>query len=396
MSAMVPPIESLFAAWWFWFMCLIGVIWLKRHLQINAGKREPILSDADAVTPADELPPLSMLVAGKEEEENIGRCLKGILAQDYPKLQAIAVNDRSEDRTGAIMDEIAAGDDRLTAVHVKTLTPGWFGKNHAMNEGLKHATADWFCFTDADCTFDSPKLLSAAVSFALRNNVEFLSVLPKIDAGSFWERVVQPVASAIMVYWNPPQKVNSPDSACAYANGAFMLMTRKAYDAMGGHEAVKATLNEDMHMARRAKQLRLAFRVIRGGDTYRVRMYTGLRAIWRGWSRIFYGSFGTIPRLIASFLLLSVASLSPYLTLVLSPLAGTNWWQLALAAGTAVLAQQSILWRFYRLSGIASPWALTYPLGTVLALGMTLNAMTKALGATSTNWRGTTYGQEAR
>jgi hypothetical protein len=174
-----------------------------------------------------------------------------------------------------------------------------------------------------------------------------------------------------------------------------MLMPRSTYEAIGGHEPVKATLNEDMHMARRVKAAGLRLRVIRGGDLYRVRMYVGLRQIWRGWSRIFYGCFGTFPRLLASFLMLSVFSLSPYVTLFASPFVAGAWPWLTTAAGFAIVAQQSILWRFYGITGNGPRWALTYPLGAVLCLGMTLNGM-RRVGGVRTTWRGTTYRGGAR
>jgi len=336
------------------------------------------------------MPLLTILVAAKDEQDNIGRCIDGLLAQDYPKLQIIVVNDRSDDRTGAIIDDYAARDSRLTAVHVQDLPPGWFGKNNAMRTGLQQATGDWLCFSDADCTYDSPSLLTSAVKYALREKVDFLSVLPRLETNTFWERVVQPVAGAIMVFWFPPHKVNSPHSARAYANGAFMLMQRTTYEALGGHDAVKATLNEDMHMARLVKANGLRLQVIQCGNQYRVRMYTGLKQIWRGWSRIFYGCFGTFPRLLVSFLMLSLFSLSPVATLLLSPLAGENWTWFAAAAAFALLAQQTILWRFYGITGNRPAWALTYHLGACLCLGMTVNAMCRLLGV-STTWRGTTY-----
>jgi hypothetical protein len=207
------------------------------------------------------------------------------------------------------------------------------------------------CFSDADCAYDSPLLLRAAVSFARREGIEFLSVLPRLEANSLWEKVIQPVAGAIMVFWFPPQKVNDPRCREAYANGAFMLMTRRAYEAIGGHEYAKATLNEDMHMARQAKRVGVRLQVLQSAGLYRVRMYTGLKQIWRGWTRIFYGCFGTLPRLVS---------------------------------------QQSILMRFYALTGNAPGWALTYPVGATVCLGMTLNAMTRLTGKT-TNWRGTAY-----
>lgn len=383
------------ACWWCWFNLLIAFIWLRRHGDLNRGHREPVLRESRSGAEPGSLPPLTVLVAAKDEQDNIGRCLGGLLAQDYPRLQVIAINDRSTDRTAAILDDFAARDPRLTAIHVRELPAGWFGKNHAMHCGVARASGDWLCFTDADCSYDSRQLLASALRFAMVEKAEFLSVLPRLEAESFWERVVQPVAGAIMVFWFPPHRVNDPVSSIAYANGAFMLLSRGAYERLGGHEPVRATLNEDMHLARRAKQLGVRLRVIRGGDLYRVRMYTGLRAIWRGWSRIFYGCFGTLPRLIGSCCLLIFMSLSPYASLVGSGLAGNRTVAVALTAGAALLAQQSVMWRFYPLTYLSSVWALTYPLGALLCLAMTFNAMTR-LGGGRTTWRGTEYTGGAR
>lgn len=372
-------------------MCLVAVIWFKRHFDVARGRREPMLRADEPGAPLDELPPLTMLVAAKDEEANIRRCITGLLAQDYPKLRLVAINDRSGDATGRILDELAAADARMTVIHVESLAPGWFGKNHAMRAGLQQARTEWFCFSDADCTYDCRSLLTSAMRFALREQVDFLSVLPLLEAGSFWERVIQPVCGAIMVYWFPPQKVNNPASSVAYANGAFMLMSRSAYDAIGGHDAVKATLNEDMHMARRAKAAGLRLRVIRGDRLYRVRMYDGFMQCWRGWTRIFFGCFATYGKLITSAVMLILFSFSPYLSLLLAPLAAADWPYLVASAALAVVAQQSILWRFYGLTGFPGWWAITYPLGTVLCFGITLNAIRRVSGSAKTTWRGTTY-----
>ncbi|TWT44633.1 4,4'-diaponeurosporenoate glycosyltransferase [Phycisphaerae bacterium RAS1] len=397
LAALLPQFSSTWLAVWFWATLVICLVWLRRHIDLLlAGRDRDLAFESERLTDAASapLPRLSMLVAGKDEEANIGRCVEGLLRQDYPNLQVIAIDDRSGDRTGEIIDRIALHDARFTALHVSELTPGWFGKNNAMRLGVEHADGELLCFTDADCTFDSPRLLTAAVRLMLRDNVDFLSVLPLLEAGSFWERVVQPVAGGIMVVWFPPQRVNNPRSACAYANGAFMLMSRRTYDALGGHEPVKATLNEDMHLARLTKRAGLRLRVIRSGGMYRVRMYTGFRQIWRGWSRIFFGCFGTFPKLLGSVLMLTIFSLSPWLSLFIAGgawLAGSaHLGPIAAMAAAAVTAQQSVLWRFYTLSGVGSAWALSYPVGAVVCLGMTLSAITR-LGGSSTNWRGTTY-----
>jgi chlorobactene glucosyltransferase len=380
---------GLAAAWWA-FTILVGVIWLLRHREVNRGSNEYVLRRDEAPLPDENLPRLSVLVAAKDEEPNIVRCIEGLLAQDYPDFEVIAINDRSNDRTGEILDDLAARDARLRVVHIQSLPEGWFGKNHAMHNGVQRAGGQWLCFTDADCTYESPHLLRSAARFALRESADFVSVLPRLETHSLWERIVQPAAGAVMLYWFPPHAVNDPKARPAYANGAFMLMPRASYERLGGHEPVKATLNEDMHLARRCKQIGLRLRVIRGERLYHVRMYTGFRQIWNGWSRIFYGCLGTFPRLLGSVLMLSFFSLAPYVTLVLSPLSSHSLWP-ASAGAFAVIGQQSVLIRYYHISGSGWRWALTYPLGALLVLGMTLNAIRRLGRGTVTVWRGTTY-----
>ncbi len=386
--------QSTGVAVWAGFTALLALVWLKRHIDLARAGRERILQPADADNAPQPPPLVSVLVAAKDEAANIERCVRGLLAQDYPRMELLVINDRSNDDTGRIIDRIAAQDPRFRPIHIRELPAGWFGKNHAMHVGVEQSKGEILCFSDADCAFDAQTLIRAAVSYAAEQRVDMLSVLPVLEAGTFWERVVQPVAGGVMVYWTPPHLVNNPRSSCAYANGAFILMSRQVYSKLGGHEAVKATLNEDMHFARRIKALGMSLRVIRSAAMYRVRMYVGLNQIWRGWTRIFYGCFGNFAKLFASVLMLTFASLSPYVTLLLSPLAGPDAAKLAAAAVLTILAQQSVLWRYYPLSGTPAPYALTYPLGALVCLGITFNAMTRLTGAT-TNWRGTVYARGA-
>ncbi|MBK9120995.1 MAG: glycosyltransferase [Phycisphaerales bacterium] len=383
-------LELSSAAFWFWALLLIAAVWLRRHLHVNAAENDPALCPADADRNTGPLPKLTVLVAGKDEEENIGTCLAGLLAQDYPDFNIIAINDRSGDRTAAILDECAAHNPRLRVMHVRELPAGWGGKNHAMHTGVQHAEGEYLCLTDADCRFPDRRLLRAAMRVAQQKQVDLLSVLPQLEAKSFWEWIVQPPAGAIMVYWFPPKAVNDPASRTAYANGAFMLIKRAAYARIGGHADHKLALNEDMHFARRIKAEGLRLYVLRGGGMYTVRMYTGLRQIWNGWTRIFYACFGTWLRLIVSVLFLSIFSLLPWISLLAAPFLPEIGLEIGLAAGAAAVAQQTVLWRFYKLCALPSPMALTYPLGAALCLAITFNAMRRLTG-TRTTWRGTTY-----
>ena len=393
--------------WIIWLVGLGGValIWVGRHRAIARARREQSpLHSGSFDGPPPRAPKLSVLVAAKDEEENIETCVRTLMDQDYPDFELIVINDRSSDRTGQILDRLAAeytarGDERLRPVHVTELRQGWFGKNNAMREGVARASGEWLCFSDADCRQTSRRTLSMAMRQALENDIDFLSVLPVLETHGFWERVIQPVCGAIMVLWFNPGRVNDPRSRAAYANGAFMLLSRKAYESIGGHEPVRNQVNEDMHLARLAKAAGLRLFVMQNRDLYQTRMYTGFGQMWRGWSRIFYGCFGSYARLLASLGVLLTVSVMPYVSLVLALIAvavmgwaeASPWrWVLAFAAA-AVILNQILIVRFYRLSQADARYAPTYILGSVIGVGMLINALFKIGGTSPTVWRGTTY-----
>ncbi|MBN1490205.1 MAG: glycosyltransferase [Phycisphaerae bacterium] len=393
--------------WWLWLvpLWLVALVWASRHLDVSRAKREfPPLDEDSYDAPPEPAPKVSILIAAKDEAANIETAVRTMLEQDYPNFELIVINDRSTDGTRDILDRLAAessanGNGRLRVVHIEQLRDGWFGKNNAMREGMTHATGDWLCFSDADCKQTSTRTLSLAMRHALEHGVDFLSVLPFLDARSLWERIIQPVCGAVMVFWFHPRRVNNPDHPAAYANGAYMLMTRETYDTIGGHELVKAEVNEDMHMARLTKERQRRLKVVQNDGLYSVRMYTGLGEIWRGWSRIFYGCFGTSRRLRISMLFLLCTNVFPYASAILAwvmvALRGWSdagpWAAVAVSATLAVGLQMSVIARFYRLSRV-SPWlAPTFIVGAVICIGMLASAMRRLGGRGTTTWRGTTY-----
>ncbi len=234
---------------------------------------------------------------------------------------------------------------------------------------------------------------------AAANRIDFLSVLPVLETHGVWERMIQPVCGGMLVFWFRPGRVNDPRSSTAYANGAFMLMTREAYERIGGHEKVKTEVNEDMHMARLAKQAGLRLYVVQNRDLYQTRMYSRLGDIWRGWSRIFYGCFGTLRRLAISAAVMLVMGVLPFVSMIVgwAIVAARGWsvaeeWRLiALMATAVIMVQQSVIVRYYRLSQADVRYAPAYIVGALFVLGMLGNAMLKVTGRSATNWRGTVY-----
>ena len=228
------------------------------------------------------------------------------------------------------------------------------------------------------------------------NDIDLFSILPDLEMNGFWEKTIQPVCSGVMMIWFSPDKVNNPAKPNAYANGAFMLMRREVYQAIGTHEAVKDQVNEDMHMADRIKKSGKKLRVLRSDGLYTVRMYTSFKQIIRGWSRIFFGTFGTLKRLTISFLLMTVMGLLPYAAALVGLLGfhstGSTAAMVCGIAGLAGVAMQmSVIFRYYRLLGNAGALALTYSMACIITLYIIVISMTKLRRGATVTWKSTTY-----
>lgn len=386
---------------WFW-LGLLGVslvVWLARLVLLGFIDRIlPPLHPGLYENESGDLPSLSVLVAAKDEASNIEGCLNSLLSQDHPEMEVIAINDRSDDATGDIIDRMAGVDARLSACHVRELPDGWFGKNNAMHEGFTKSTGQWLCFTDADCVQESPRSLTTALRYAMEKEADFLSVLPAHQANTFWERVVQPACSGILLLWFNPLTVNNPKRAAAYANGAFMLMRRSCYESIGGHEAVRNEINEDIHLARKAKHSGQRLMVISSREMYSVRMYDTLREIWSGWTRIFSGCFASVKRLLVAVVVLMIFTFLPWLTLVTSwGLPSTifetssAWSFLQWTSLATCVIQLAVMFIFYALSRIHFLYGLLYPIGALLGFGFLCNAIICVMGRGVITWRGTTY-----
>lgn len=374
----------------------ITLIWASRHLMVSRASAEDNVLRPGDPGPPEQAPRIEVYVACKDEQDNIGPCVESMLRQDYPNFTVTVINDRSDDRTGEVAREIAARDPRVKVIDIESLPPGWCGKNHAMWTGIAAGEADWICMIDADCQQDSDRTLSTAMQYALDHRADLLSVLPKLKMRGFWENVVQPVCGAIMVFWFRPEEVNDPAKPDAYANGAFMLMRRDAYQAIGNHEAVKDQVNEDMHMALRIKQQGKTLRVVQNDGLYQVRMYTSLKQIVNGWSRIFFGCFGTMRRLMISLAVMSIMGVGPYLLAIGSWLGvalggGGPWLAAALVSTAAVGMQQSLIWRFYKLAQARQVATFGYSLGCSVAIVALIKAIGKLRSGGKIVWRNTTY-----
>ncbi|MFB3893190.1 MAG: glycosyltransferase family 2 protein [Phycisphaerae bacterium] len=378
--------------------CLPAVVWITRHLLLTSECRHGFALTADSPGPPADPPRVSVVVAAKDEQIAIEPCIRSLLDQDYPNYELIACDDRSTDRTPEILARIAAENPRLRLMKVERLPEGWCGKNNAMQTAIAQSDGEWIVMIDADARQVSRRTLSVAVQCATDMGADIFSILPTLEMKGFWENVIQPVCGGVLMIWFNPQKVNSPRHQNAYANGAFMMIRRSAYNAIGTHEAVRMSLNEDMDMARMVKERGLNVRVVRAMGLYICRMYYGCRSTMRGWSRIFYGTFGTLKRLTISLVVMAVMGWLPYvaaalgLSLAWTGAAPAGWWLACGLVGLAGVALQlSVIYRFYKMVGTPRWVTWTYPLGCLMAMIVLVQSLSRLKRGSKVTWRGTTY-----
>jgi len=375
---------------------LILAVWIYRTFAVYSPRsRGPVLS-AETIPDAGAQGLVSVIVPAKDEEANIEAALATLLAQDYPDIEIVVVDDRSTDGTAEAVRRVAERDRRVRLVQVTELPAGWFGKPHAMHVGAGEARGRWLLFVDADCR-QAPHSVRAGVHFLADAGGDMLSLWPVLEMHGFWENAVQPVAGSVLVAWFRPDRVNDPRCRVAFANGQYILFRREVYEAVGGHAAVRSELVEDIAMAGIVKGAGHRLLNAVGADLFTTRMYDSLRAMYRGWTRIYCGGFKSAGRLVAVMALTFLFTLFPFLALAgaaAAVAAGTRdaWVVATLALAAAAIVFILATMRRLCILSRADPWSLAfYPLAVTLVLAFEAGAIVRALGLRGVTWRGTTY-----
>lgn len=398
------PMDKYTHPLFLFFVCVLAV-WLWRAWRAVEALRSMPLVRPEELEKNKFAGRVSVIIPAKNEEANIRACLESFLRQDYPDIQITVVNDNSNDRTETILREMgipnldAGGHGnpsgisgiKIGYINSSPTPPGWTGKNFAIHCAIPKATGAWFLFTDAD-TRHEPASVSSAVAYAVREKLELLTLTPRCLTGSFAEDLVQPCAMAFVGLWFPFRKVNDPASHTYFANGQYLLMTRKLYGETGGHEKVKGEFLEDFALMKIAKLRGAPFRWAHGIRIYGTRMYDSLSAAWRGWRRIFLHAFEKNAPLIASRAAsLFVFSILPF---TLFPQL-TDWafrWPetYAFAWGFALPTLVFILGvglKAYGIVGGKRIFALLQPVAALFLFGVLLDAVWMAVTKKKTVWR---------
>lgn len=326
---------------------------------------------------------VTVVVPARNEAKDIRECLVSLLDQDSP-VQIIAVNDRSEDATGSIMNELASTHPgRLTVLHVVTLPAGWLGKTHAMAEAAKVASTDFLLFTDADIVF-RPDALRRAVGCATRSRADHLVVMPTTIIRRWDEAVVLGFFQLLGLWAVRPWKVGVEGARDAIGVGAFNLVRREAYEAVGGFEALRMEVVEDLGFGRLVKRAGLRQQVAYGLGLVNVHWAAGARGIVNVMTKNAFSVFRfNVGIVLGSCTWLAVFCVGPFLWL---------WWRRTLVPGLVAVGCIIALYRVLRpLSGIAVRNAAGAPFAAGIFLFAVIRSTWTTLRQGGVVWRGTFY-----
>ena len=345
-----------------------------------------------------ELPKLSVIVAARNESVCIETCIRSLFRQDYPDLEVVAVNDRSTDDTGEILDRLALEfADRLRVVHVSMLPSGWFGKPHALDLGMKNASGSMVCFTDADCEFLAPAALRTSTVEMLRGKLDFFSIAAKYTMNSLRECLAVPCCAEALLIWLRPERVSDPRWPDAFANGAFIVVRRAPFESIGGWGSVRTKISEDLELARVAKRAGLRLGVAQGEGFYQTGSYPTLAESWNGWSRIFKGALTpaqlmiTMGRMLVMFVLPLGAMLWGLSHTVQT--GSAEWLTHGAGLGFAIAFSLRCVLdvKLFWLVGAPIAAAPLAPLGRLFVMGAVTRALLSHAGLVHTHWRGATF-----
>jgi glycosyltransferase involved in cell wall biosynthesis len=248
---------AIFSAWL--YLLIYTIISFKR-----LPKLESINQQQDAII-RDEFPKVSVILPARNEEKYIAKCLDSLLNQSYPNFEIVAINDSSSDGTDEIIQRYHILNSKVVAINAESKQEeGWIGKNWACYQGYLNSTGEIFLFTDAD-TVHSSSTMSLAVTYLIKQNLDALTAIPRIlSEEDILMKITLPLLWTLSYAKYSALRANNPKSKTGYLFGSFFIITRKTYEAVGTHEAVKSEIVEDGALGRKVKEEKFKLKVVRG------------------------------------------------------------------------------------------------------------------------------------
>ena len=346
-------------------------------------------------------PRVSIIVPARNEEESVEQCLRSLLSLDYDNYEVIAVNDRSTDRTGEIMERVMhdfhfsqqkrevghpmSTSPELRIIQHSELPAGWLGKTHAMWTAAKTASGAWLLFTDADVLF-KPDSVRRALAYAEHEHADHVVLFPRMIMKRPGEYMMIAFFQSMFMFGHRPWKVADPSTDDHMGVGAFNLVRRRVYEAVGTYEALRMEVLDDMKLGKVVKNAGFAQRNVFGGDLISIRWAHGAFGVVNNLTKNFFAvlSFQSWRTVISAFGL-AFLNYGPFLGLWLA-----HGWALApygIALVSMLLIYIGISWR----SAVPAYYFLLHPVSTTLFIYTLLRSMILTLWNDGIVWRGTKY-----
>lgn len=367
-----------------WTLVFIGFMWTLRRI--------PRL-DEELTTPhatADKWPSLSIVVPACNEAKHIDSAMKSILAQDYPDLEVIAVDDRSTDTTGEILDRLAQTDARVQVLHIHSLPPGWLGKVNAMHQGVQRAKGEWLLFTDADVHYHRGALRHA-LAYASHNGVDHLALVPRVIINSFLLEVAVRAFGLLLLLSARAAKVNMPNSNTPFGIGAFNLVRADLFEKTPGFEWLRLEPGDDYGLGLMVNQAGGTTRLAFAEKDLSMTWYENVGAMFKGLEKNMFGPgahYQWWRMLVVVFGLWALLA-APCVALIGGII--TDSWIMLGAAFVAVAFH--VVFSFCSTLEKRSETLslLLFPLGVLMFTAMVLWSGLKCLQNGGIDWRGTHY-----
>ncbi len=367
--------------------CTLGLAWLWRLVDAALG----VPKIADISGPGGDLKPpgnlrVSIIVPACNEAADIEATLIRLLALHYDNYEVIAVDDRSTDQTGEFMERIAtAAPGRLKVIHISALPEGWMGKPHAMWNAANLASGDWLLFTDADVLF-KPDALQRALAYAESERADHLVLFPRMIMKHPGEKMMIAFFQTLFVFGHRPWKVADPKTKDHIGVGAFNMIRRSVYEALGTYQALRFDVLDDMKLGKVVKNAGYAQRNVFGEDLISIRWAKGAMGVVDNLTKNFFAIMSfQWPRALASCFALAFLNLMPFIGI---PLAH-GWARMGYAV--ALFSMFSIYVGMSQKSDIPPYYFVLHPVSTTLFVYTMLRSTFLTLARGGVVWRGTFY-----
>ena len=331
---------------------------------------------------------VSVVIAARDEAMDLPGCLDSLLRSTYPDFDVVVVDGNSRDGTREIA---RSRGPRVRVIDEPALPEGWVGKNWACHNGARSTAGEYLLFSDADVRHH-PQALSVAVAWLRAEGADLVTLAPRVENVGFWERVVMPFyVQMVLTYFRTP-RVNRDRSRAAMANGQYTLVRREAYEAVGGHVAIRSAVLEDVRLAQELRRAGRRLRVAWAPELLTTRMYRDRAEMFEGLLKNIHGTRFSAGRQATFLAGLVAAYWLPLGVLPLGIAAGEPW----------LVALGILLWALLFTKhvafthGVRSPavYGLLYPLAVGFYLGLLARSIRDGLRHAPLRWKGRLYARE--